>query len=202
MYKIARGLGIGVLAASLLSACGGEETVDIEGEALNYGELKWELTSINQEISEAEVELETVNQELQDNKERFEGLEELADNRDQLEEEVNESEATLEELENELESIQEEIDKAEGKLVEVQDEPISVNAGYFYFGDDIEPGRYKITAQEGQRGNVFIRRNDRSYVNEIFGDGSNRTTKEFTFKAEEADELEATIPVLLYPIKE
>ena len=72
----------------LLAACS-EETVDIAGEALNYEELQAEieeaedeLASVNEELAEKQDELTDVESELEENKEKYEGLEELANNKD------------------------------------------------------------------------------------------------------------------------
>src|SRR5690606_29534992 len=155
-------------------------------------------------IEEKENELNDITNELNENKKFYDELQAIAKERNDLLETINDYKDEIMSLENEIEKKQKELDKLSGEIVKVKDDPIKINAGYNYFGiDNIEPGRYRMTAQEGQRGNVFVRDHERgmSYVAETFGDGTNGSVKEFTFYADEGDEIEATIPVYLYPVE-
>lgn len=178
-----------LMAVFLLSACG--KSVDIDGEKVNYEELQVK-------IEDKEKELNEVSQELDEGKEHYEELKKLDTQQDVLTESIVDYELELISVEKELEEKQEELDKVDEELIKVNDEPIKVNPGTFYFGDDIEEGRYKITYQDGYNGNVFFR-GDNDF-GETFGKG-NHSIEEYTFYADDGDELEATIPILLYPVE-
>jgi len=202
-----------LLGIILLTACSDSDaeaqTAEVQGKEIAYEQLLEMIEEADQELSSLEEEIENKNKDLQEvenslseNQSKFEGLEELAENRDQVNQEVNDAESELESLKSEISDKKDEIETIQGEIVKAKDEPIKLNAGYYYFGiDDIEPGRYKITAQEGNRGNVFIRDERGSYVAETFGDGERNSLTEFTFQSNEGDEIEATIPINLYPVE-
>src|SRR5690625_8040490 len=95
--------------------------------------------------------------------------------------EVKTKEDELEELEETLKETQEKFDTLQGDLVKLEDEPLKVNAGYFYFGSDIEPGRYIDKPQSGNSGNYFERDTNRDNI--IVGDHSEHHLEEYTFEA-------------------
>ncbi|MUK88517.1 hypothetical protein GMD78_08940 [Ornithinibacillus sp. L9] len=161
------------------------------------------MKQLDQEIESANGELNDTIKATNERKDEFQELKELAANKDDLKSEVIKHQRELKSLQTDIKSAEEELAKLEGELIKASDKPIKVSAGYFYFGSDIEPGRYKITAQEGHRGNVFIREEGKrgSYVGETFGDGSRGSTVDFVFESKAGDEIEATIPVYLYPVE-
>jgi len=63
----------------------------------------------------------------------------------------------------------------------------SLPSGTFIVGEDIPPGRYIISADGS--GNLFLRRNGRSFVNEILGDGEWGVSTVTTY-LENGDEIE------------
>lgn len=186
----------------LLTACG-DSQAEIDGEMVKLDELKQMVDEEQQKLSEVEKEVESKEQkalgleiEFQDRETEFNELVALSEERESLDEEVIQ-------LRIERDDLNREIEKITAKVVEVKDEPIKVGAGYFHFGDDIETGRYELKAQDGYRGNIFVRRDGRSYVADTFGKsrtgGSDEIT--FVFSAKVGDEIEATVPFELYPVE-
>jgi|SRR5690625_277634 len=179
-----------ILAALILSACGGE-SIDIEGDKVTYEELQ-------DKIKDAEKEFSDISQELIDKKDHYKELKKLDSKQDKLIDSVVDYEKEITSVEKELEEKQKELDEIEGKITKVKDEPIKINPGVYYFGEDIKEGRYKLTNQDGYNGNVFFRGDDN--FGETFGQGE-YSIEEYTFYADEGDEIEATIPILLYPVE-
>ncbi|MFC4387508.1 hypothetical protein ACFOZ1_06735 [Gracilibacillus marinus] len=176
-----------------LVACGDEETIDIEGETLKYEEFKTELASVEselktkkQELFDTKADLGRVIAQMEEEEAEFAELEELASNREQLESDVKEAQETLASLKKEI--------------ITLKDEPIKVGAGYFYFGEDLEPGRYLIKSQHPRGGNVFVRRDGSSYVNVILSD-SDGYPSDYVFESINGDELEVAMPVELYQVE-
>jgi len=186
----------------LLTACGNDQ-VEIDGEMVKLDELKEMVAEEQQTLSEVEEEINRKEQkvlgleiEFQDREAEFNELVALSEERESLDEEVIQ-------LRIERDDLNREIEKLTADVVEVKDEPIKVGAGYFYFGDYIETGRYELKAQDGYRGNVFIRRNGISYVADTFGQSRTSDEEELTFifSSEVGDEIEATVPIELYPVE-
>lgn len=182
----------------VFSGC--SNTVEVDGAKVTYDDLQAKIESRQSELDEIEGKLNTIKKEFAENDSKYKALEELAREQEEIKREVEAKKATLEETQEIIDSVKEELAKLQGEVLNYKDEPIKVNPGFYYFGSDIESGRYKITAQEGQRGNVFIRSDGRSYVGETFGDGTDSSIKEFTFQSNDGDEIEATIPIYLYPV--
>lgn len=198
--------------ASFLVGCSSNEEAqaEVDGEVMNLEEIKENISeseekfkALEEKISSKESELSDLESSFSERKAEFDELTKLADNRDSIEEEISKSESTLESLNSDISETESKLDELKEEIVSFADEPIKLEAGYFYFGEDIESNRYKLTAQEGQRGNVFIRSaaDGMSYVSDTFGDGTNRSVEEFTFTASDGDEIEATIPIYLYPVE-
>jgi hypothetical protein len=186
-------------ALFLLTACG-DDQVEIDGEMVKLDELKEMVAEEQQTLSEVEEEINSKEQkvlgleiEFQDREAEFNELIALSEERESLEDEVIQ-------LRIERDDLNREIEKLTAKVVEVKDEPIKVGAGYFYFGDDIEPGRYLIKPQNARGGNVFVRRNGSSYVNVILRE-SDDYPSDFVFESISGDELEVGTPVELYPVE-
>lgn len=193
----------------ILSACG-DKKVEVEGSLVTYDELQkkieereFELNELKDSISEHKQELKEVKGDISSNKKRYDELEKLAKNEEKIKQSTQEMESKINSLETSIKEKQNKLSALEGELVKAEKQPIKINPGYYYFGvDAIAPGRYKVTAQEGQYGNVFIRRDGRSYVAETFGDGKRGSSiREFTFMSSAGDEIEATIPIYLYPVE-
>lgn len=195
-----------LLTMLILAGCGNDE-VEVNGSKMEYEELlaeieksKADLEVIEKNKSTSQTELAEIEKNLDDKKDKYEALEKLAADQKNVE-------SNLEKSKNEITSLQVEIDSAEtelkglqGAIVKVKDEPIRIGAGYYYFGDDIPPGRYKAVPQEGQSGNFFVRDINGSKVNTILGHRTDYGhVEEFLFEGFSGDEVEATLPVLLYP---
>jgi len=93
----------------------GNETVDIEGEAVTYDDLQEKIKTAEEKLESLEKDLESVEKQINDN-------------RDELGETTEENKQK----------------KSTAAEVEVKDEdPIEVGAGHFVFGEDVPTGRYE-----------------------------------------------------------
>lgn len=189
-----------LLIVVLLALGGCSNTVEVDGAKVTYDELQTKIESRQSELDEIEGKLTAIKTEFAENDSKYKALEALAKEQDEIKQEVETKKAVLEETQEIIDSVKEELATLQGEILKYKDEPIKINPGFYYFGSDIESGRYKITAQEGQRGNVFIRKDGRSYVGETFGDGTRSSVKEFTFRSIDGDEIEAKIPIYLFPV--
>lgn len=202
-----------LLPLLLLVAC--QSSVDIEGEKVTYDELQEKLEELRDDIQEKgsrqedlkeritkrTTELGELTEKHRKDEKKYDELEELATNQKDNEKELAKNKKKLDEVKDSIEKKEKQLESLKGDIAKAKDEPIKVSPGFYYFGTDIDEGRYKLTAQEGQRGNVFVRgENSRGYVGETFGKGEH-AIEEFTFEASEGDELEATIPIYLYPVE-
>lgn len=181
-----------VLATSLIISIlyGVGKGIVLDEDKVTYDELQ-------KMIEEKENELDDITKDFKDNKEHYDELQEISDEYDELLESVVNYKLEITSLESEIEEGQKELDKIHGEIAKVTDEPIKVNPGTFYFGDDIEEGRYKVTHQENQRGNIYFRGNE-SFA-ETFGKGE-YSVEEYTFNAYDGEEIQFDIPALLYPV--
>lgn len=195
-----------LISVLFLASCGNDE-VEVNGAKMEYEELlaeieknKTELAEIEEEKSSAQTELSKIEGTLSEDKEKYDALEKLAADQKTIESSVEESKSTLASLQSEIESAKTELEGLESEIVKVAGGPISLNAGFYYVSKDVPPGRYKLTAQEGDWGNVFVRnKNDYgSKVSDTFGGDE---LESFIFEAVEGDEIEATIPIHLFPVE-
>lgn len=176
----------------LLSGCATENKGEVAGALLTYDEIQ-------EEISIAERDLENLQSELESFSEEYEVALNAIEREDEIFTNVRKKEEELIELENSISEAEKQLKILSGELVAFSDEPIKIGAGYFYFGQDIDPGRYQVKPQEGKSGNFFVRGNNR--VNIILGENRDSHVESFVFEAKEGDELEATIPIFLYPVE-
>lgn len=119
-----------------------------------------------------------------------------------LEEKINESKTTLETLDSNIDEAENELEEAQEQYASEPDEPIEVEAGEFYFGEDIEPGRYKVEMQEGYSGNVRVEspEGDLVMAKSIGGDGQ-YSVESYTFSASLGDIIKPRAPILLHPVE-
>ncbi|OEH55935.1 hypothetical protein AQ616_19045 [Oceanobacillus sp. E9] len=193
----------------LLAGCTKEAQAEVDGEAKNLEDLqtmvagaKEELEELDGKIGDKKSDLSEIETEFQNRESEFSKLSKLAENKETAESELSEAESTLEKLNADIETAESELSKLEGDILKAIDEPIKLNPGFYYFGIDLDEGRYKLEAQEGNTGNVFVRGESGSIINEIFGTSNDgHSISEFTFYGSEGLEIEATIPVLLYPVE-
>lgn len=166
-------------------------SASLDEEILTYNELV-------EEIEKKEKELKDITKDLNDNKEYYEELLNISEEYDELVDAVTDYKSEIIGLEDDIKEKEEKLRNLDGEIAKVKDEPIKVNPGVYHFGSDIETGRYKITAQDGYNGNIFFR-GDNDFA-ETFGKGR-YSIEEYTFYAEDGDQIELTIPVLLYPVE-
>jgi|GEM_PF-5166236 len=174
--------------AFFLVACG-SKSVDIEGEKVTYDELK-------EKIKEKEEELDEITIDLNKNKNHYEELQEIEEEHQELLDGSLYYREEITELDEEIEEKEIELNKINGDLVKVKDDPIKINPGTYYFGEDLEEGRYKVTYQDGEHGNIYFH-GDEDFA-QTFG---NDETKEYTFNANEGEDIKTDIQALLYPIE-
>lgn len=167
------------------------KTTEIDGAKVTYKEL-------SEKIKEKENELDDITRDLNKNKKHYDKLQEIDEEYEELLSAVTDYQVEVTTLESDIESKEKELKKLDGEIAKVIDEPMKVNPGTFYFGDDIEEGRYKVTNQEGQRGNIYFRGGE-SFA-ETFGKGE-YAVEEYTFNAYEGEEIQFDIPALLYPVE-
>ncbi|WBX80106.1 hypothetical protein PD280_21305 [Virgibacillus salarius] len=179
----------------VISGCSNKEaTAEVEGEAMNLAEIKEEKEKNQDELDKVNNEINKAKEELSD----LEELKELAENRKQVEKDLQESKSELEVLKKDIERAENGLKEKRDKIIEAKKEPIKLDAGFYYIGEDIPESRYILKPQEGYNGNVFVRNENGSKVAESFGSRGGYL-KKFTFDGLDGEEIEATIPILLYP---
>jgi len=131
---------------------------------------------------------------------------------------TNEFQNTIAKQEEEIEELKQELDKSEGyasileaSLEEEEEEQIEdeisdedsqedgkteLSPGTYYFGEDIDPGRYTITFQDDYSGTIIFHGEERFGENFGMRDGY---IYDYTFNAQDGEKLEASIPVILFP---
>lgn len=184
---------IAVLVVALIISIlyGVGKGAELEEDKVTYDELQ----SL---IADKEIELRDITKELDDNKEYYDELQEIAAEHEELLETVVDYKAEITSLETDIEEKEKELEKINGEIAKVKDEPIKINPGVYYFGEDLDVGRYKLTNQEGYRGNAYFYGDD-SFA-ETFGEGD-LSIEEYTFYGDEGDKLKADIPIELYPVE-
>src|SRR5690625_132653 len=192
-----RGILFLIFSITLLTACG--DKVDIDGVKVDYDELLEMQVSQQNKLDEMNEELESTEKKLRSNKEKIEELELLEMRRDDYKKEVDNKKKELKGLEENISKKKDELKNLKGDILELSDKPIDIDAGYFYFGTDIEPGRYTVKPKGNNSGNFFVRGTNR--VNIILGNDYDSHVEEFTFEAYDGDELETKIPVELYLVE-
>lgn len=182
------------------SGCADKEaTAEVDGKAMKLHEIKEELEKAKDDLYEKNNEIEEAEKEIEDIKE----LKKIAKERDKVEKDLQKSKSELETVKADTKRAEEGLERLRGEVDEAESEPKKLNAGYHYFGDDVEAGNYILKPQQGHTGNVFVRGLDGySKVSETFGPGNDgHSISEFKFEGLEGEEIEATIPILLYPIE-
>ncbi|MBP1968160.1 septal ring factor EnvC (AmiA/AmiB activator) [Virgibacillus natechei] len=189
-----------VTALIFLVGCS-EATAEVEGEAVNYENLKSmneeakeELSELGEQIEGAENDLSSIRSELNNEESEFEALIKLAENQEEVEEEVSEAESTLENLQEDIESAEDELEELEGSVVEKKEEPTTISAGHYIVGEDIPAGRY-VAESSGGGGNFSSHNtSDRLNFSTILGDGERRES-EYVFWAESGDQLKLGVSI-------
>ncbi|TPE68010.1 peptidoglycan bridge formation glycyltransferase FemA/FemB family protein [Halalkalibacterium halodurans] len=161
-----------------------------------YEELIEEITSKESELeeiveakNEAWIEYEELEETIESKREAIDEALDIYERREQVEEEIKEQNSQVEELKAEVSSLEDEIASLTGELKKKESEPISLAAGHFVVGSDIQPARY-VAEADGGSGNFVVYSSDGSVkVNTILGEGRHRE-KEFVFYANEGDILD------------
>lgn len=196
-----------LLLVVILVGCSDVNTVEIDGQVRTLEDLQFDVHAKQVELTKMEDEMERIEREsgnlseaFKSREEEFERLSELAEEEDEVRIAVRDAKEELDKIERQIASAQTELDQLQGQIVELSDEPIKVGAGYFYFGQDIAPGRYMMKPQAGRSGNVFLRRDGSSYVNTILGSRDSHV-EDYVFDSRAGDELDTRIPIELYPVE-
>ncbi|MCU9614129.1 hypothetical protein OEV98_11210 [Caldibacillus lycopersici] len=200
------GLGIGQSVAK----------VKIDNKKMSYDQITTEIKTKNTEledlenkINETRTELVSVTDEknkvlneINQNKKIIDEANEIINNRDSLTNEINDKGTELAVLDTDIKKKKEELDALTVQIKKTGEDPYKLGAGYYYFGSDIPTGRYELRAQDGYRGNIFVRgTNGISKVAETFGEGSEYSIESFVFDGLDGEEIEATIPIILVPVE-
>ncbi|SEQ24390.1 Outer membrane efflux protein [Virgibacillus subterraneus] len=180
-------------------------TAEINEEALNYeqiqekvGEAEQILADFNNEIETAESDLKTIEDKVAKNQDKFDELQKLASNRDELQNEVSVAESELTGLQSDIKVTENKLAKLEGDLVAAKEKPIEVGAGQFVFGEDIKPGRYKVTPI-GRGSNFSVWDADGGLVlSTILGDGG---VPSYVFVGSSGYKVKNAVPVKLTPVE-
>ncbi|AUJ26561.1 hypothetical protein [Virgibacillus dokdonensis] len=173
------------------------------GKGVVLGEDKVTYDELQKKIEDKERELESISTELKENEDYYNELQQIEEEREELMQTVVDYKVEITSLENEIEDKENKLNKIEGKIVKTVDKPIKLEAGYFYFGEDIDPGRYKIEVPKGTNGNVHVKSEDGDLiVSKNIGGNSQYSVDSYTFHASSGDEIEASVPLLLYPVGE
>lgn len=180
----------------------------LDEEKVTYDQLRGiiynkraELTDIYSDIDKHKQELKEVTDEINKNKRIIDEAKEIVSKKEDIEKSISSNTSKLNKLKREVEIKEKELSKLTGQLKNTGESPVELNAGYYYFGDDLPANRYELKAQNGYHGNVFVKdESGRSKVAETFGKGPH-AIESFVFTALPGDEIEATIPVILTPVE-
>jgi septal ring factor EnvC (AmiA/AmiB activator) len=188
---------IALFSVIFLTACSSE--AEQAGPA--KADVSEEVKLAQEELAETEDKLAEVKNELSSQESKLEELQELSAREDEMKQNIKDYEIDVEYWESKAKEAEDQFNTISGQVEDAEGEPVELGAGYYYFGSDVEPGRYKLSAQEGQSGNVFVRGLDgMSKVADTFGQGSDYV-QEFVFEGLEGEEIEATVPVVLTPVE-
>ncbi|WP_096269520.1 membrane lipoprotein lipid attachment site-containing protein [Paucisalibacillus globulus] len=198
----------------LLAGCG-PETVDVDGEALNYAELMDKVRETESKLSEAEQNLKSVENQITSRevdlknletqyKNEVEGFEEVAaliNDKESIESEISTVETKLSILNNDIKTAEDKLAKLKGDIIKAEGEPTKLGAGHYVVGDDLSPGRYEITPTQGS-GNVFIEDSSgNNKVRTILGPNPDHHVPSYVFTAETGDTMELLLPVTFTPVE-
>lgn len=175
-----------------------DATAEVEGEALNYEEVKGKVSDKEKELKKVKSELKETNTKLEDNKEELEELKKLRDNRGKIKDELGESRTTLNDIKTQIKDAESELASLTGEIEKTGDEPIELGAGKYTFGDDVPTGRYEVFPQG--RGSNFVVFDEFGEldVNQILGDGG---VPSYVFEVYDGATVETEAPVKLVPVK-
>ncbi|AXF54806.1 hypothetical protein [Salicibibacter kimchii] len=186
-------VGAIVLAVSAYFLGKSSESVAIGEEKYGYEELVSEKKGISEQIedlksdrSEIVQDINRLDEEAEEKSDEIDEALEIYNDREEIEEDINEKEGILEDLGEEVVEKESEI----AELNEIGDEPITLSAGHYEVGEDLEPGRYVAEVDGGGSGNFFSRNEaGRSNFGVTLGEGERRES-EYVFQAEPGDQLE------------
>lgn len=185
-----------LLTVFTLAGCK-DATAEVEGEALNYEEVKEKVKEAEKELDKVNSELDESKGNLKENKDELAELKELRDNRDSMKQEIDEGESTLEGLNNDIDTAEEELETLNEEIVKVTDEPVKLSAGQWIVGTDIPAARYKASGSS----NFFVYDSSGSImVNTILGDSS-VGKGDYVFFAEDGYIIESSAAATLTPVE-
>jgi len=206
-------LFIAVLILLFLAACS-EETVKIDGEATNYEDLQVKIKEAEKELGGMEKELTATNSDLEDineqvkaakgklesNQTKFDKLQELAKNREQIKTDVDKATTTLKTLKTNIDKATEKLQTVSGKVTKAEGAPIELGAGHFVIGEDLKPGRYKVTPTGGS-GNFFVRSDDYNRDVGVTLGNYDGAQPSYVFEAVSGDKIEIGTSAKFTPVK-
>ncbi|GAK09025.1 hypothetical protein [Geomicrobium sp. JCM 19038] len=97
-------------------------------------------------------DLRDINTDIENAQNDMSELLEMQDNKEQIEKDYDSMQSDLEDLSKDLSKTEELLAKTQGDLKKAEKEPITLSAGTYIVGTDIDPGRY-LSSPIGRSGN-------------------------------------------------
>ncbi|MEC5422420.1 hypothetical protein QGM71_02805 [Virgibacillus sp. C22-A2] len=192
-----------VVGLMFLVGCS-EATAEVEGEAMNLEELQGnikdagnELKDVENKITSKEADLKNLENKYNSEVDGFEEIVALIDDKESIESDVKSAESTLAKLNDDIGSAEKELAKLQGDILESVGSPIEINAGQWFVGTDIDPGRYRASGSS----NFVVRDSGGSLVvNTILGDGRSGRG-DYVFFAVDEYYIETSAKTTLTPVE-
>lgn len=184
------------------------KTEDYDELATKVEKKETELAELENEIKENQESYDEAMKIVKDKKSAEKSLDEIKSKIEEANSQVKDAEAKvktkkeglnkeIKDLENDIKSKEKELASLTGQVKEKKSAPITLSAGQFTVGKDIPEGRYKAVTTGG-KGNFFV--NGGADVNVILGNGGFGES-EYTFYANDGDEIEITTSVKFIPVE-
>lgn len=186
----------------------GPTQAEIDGEKVDYDELKDKVMEKENKLQDENDKLADVEEDLSDNEDEYEEAQGLVDDKDDIQEEIDEKEDKLSDAkdkidkkQDKIEDKEDELDSIKSDIKEKEDDPVELGAGEFEVGSDVPENRYKAMPV-GEGSNFIVMDNlDTPKVNTILGEGSHDESS-YVFEAKEGDTIETHSSVKLQPVEE
>ncbi|MBP3038048.1 hypothetical protein J9303_00815 [Bacillaceae bacterium Marseille-Q3522] len=172
-----------------------EKTAKIEDETITYGEL---VEKVNTTQTEYDNKMQQLQEQYADRKAEMEEAAALADQKDQLTDDLIKSQSDLNAVNSDLEAARAELASVQGQIIEKKEAPIQLSAGIFYAAKDFPVGRYKaVPVGEGSN---FVVRDAEGYliVNTVLGENGE---PEYIFDVPLGGVIDTRTAVKLIPVE-
>ena len=194
-----------ILAVSLSYTIGlGNAKTELNGEMVKFNKLTTEVGKEQEKLEDLNAKLTETEDDLDSKKVEYDKAVKAISDKAALETEIDRlgkvvetKTAEIAKLEETIIGKTEEIASLDGKITEKASQPVTLSAGFFTVGKDLQSSRYKVVPAGGS-GNFFV--NEGSKVNIILGDGDFGES-EYIFTASDGDEIELTTSAKFIPIE-